>query len=219
MIIFFFLLVVVVFLVAFIWQRSIQQPASKSRRFLTLIGGLMVLGSFFFLSWVTISVLDLSITPDIVETILEHRGMKKAAKLVSAFSKLVDIPGWLLLFPLFNTDFLSAILIVLVFLTGVAGFAWFPLSFLLPSASSRYIGMFLALISFGLAFFMLLRIPAIDALGTTGSFLPALIVFMFRIELAAGVWVAWFGLLLIGIGGLLELLPTHADTTYHIPDY
>jgi hypothetical protein len=119
---------------------------------------------------------------------------------------LGGIPGWLLFFVIPTFSLWLRLTLVLVGITGLVGFTWAWLVELIPSESLRHWGWrIVASMSLLSALLLLFQMPTIETWGSTETFLPGLLAWWGMAQIGEGVWVTWVGLVLLGVGSLLEL--------------
>lgn len=204
--------------------------SNSNRHFpwLGLLGAALILFSFFRLPWVSFSFIkyiDLGsellkeLLPDLLGSLFEELGVKQITRLVS-WLLAGYLPGsWLwLLMP--SAKLFVRLVILLVGIVGAISGIWNLLCIVVPTGTvRRRMGKLQAIFGFLAALLLLLQMPTIDAWGTTKSFLPALFALLMGAQLAYGVWVAWLGLLLVGISGLREGFVNNERRTPQLEPY
>jgi hypothetical protein len=192
-------------------------PSDRFRlRLPAALGGVMILSSFITMPWIRFAPLDYLTevvpdmlwvrAPELLSVLIRWLGHTGVAKLVSLFSSIGFLPGWLAMFLMPTKDIGIRTLIFLVALTGLLGAVWFLLSlFIRHRALCRGMGGFCALASFVVALLLLLNAPTLDAWASKGAFLPGLLALISGAHMGYGVWVAWVGLLLLGAGNAFDV--------------
>jgi hypothetical protein len=183
------------------------------------VGAGLVLASFVTMPWVSFSPFGylVHIGPELIEdqvpgiltSLFRLLGHGETAKLMSRISDVASLPGWMLLFLMPTKNLWIRLVILLVGFTGLTGLFWFTVSLFIQNRTvRRSIGAIQSLMSFLVAVLLLLNMPTIDAWGSANSFIPDLITLVSGAHMGWGVWVAWIGLLLLGLGNLLDVLAT-----------
>jgi hypothetical protein len=201
------------------------EPGGMATRLPAIIGACMVLFSFAFLPWAKFSpgsyVLDLTpellgdYVPKALTGILKLLGQQGLAKGVSLLESLVGIPAWILLLGVWPMAlFVSpsywpmTLALTLVPLVGVATIVWLAatLLFTIGSDARRKAGRVQAIAAAVSGLLLLAQMPVIDALGSAGTLVPRFLLTLGGARMSSNVWMAWWGLVLIAIGGLLEMM-------------
>ena len=145
------------------------------------------------------------VAPGIIAAVLRHLEHRVPARLVSLLESVGAIPGALL--PILSYAGWGVRLVpVLVALIGILRLIWFPLT-TFCSSNKRYVAAWIqAGTSLLAALLLLLEMPAIDTLvGRDHLWLGALAV-LSGAHMGVGVWQAWLGLVLLSIGGVIDLV-------------
>ena len=185
-------------------------------RVVCTIGAGLVTASFLSMPWVVFSPTDyvIHLGPEVIEDagiegvafLLELVQKSEVSRVVSLFSGIGFIPGWLLIILLPSKILGVRLVILAVGLTGIFGLLWFPVSLFLrsdqPSRAASWLQLVLGL---GLALLLLVQMPVIDSWGTKGTLWPALVAILAGVKMGPGIWVAWMGLIILAIGSLLQL--------------
>lgn len=230
MCLFIFFFIGAVALIVWTLQGIASKPDVVHARVPTFVGAFLVITSFTSMPWVHFApfnyLIDIGMGPDIfleqasetIAFVFRHLGQKGVARLFSFIAWFGFIPGWALIFLIPSQAIFVRLVIALVGIVGVLSALWVPISLFIQNETiQRIIGVLQAIFAFLAAFLLLLQMPTIDAWGSKGTFMPGLITLMSGAQLGIGVWVAWIGLLLLGIGGLLGV--TVANRANAVPDY
>lgn len=205
----------------------------------TVLGILITLGSFAFLGWVKLSpvgyMLDVVAdvltkhfpdTLDLIPQILDSEGAKRV---VSTILSLGGIPGWLLVIIIPTTDLFVRIILILVPFTAGMSLLWLPFSSIVESERvRRFASLGQAVTAFLVAILLLIQIPKIDALTNPENLFLRFLALIGGAQVGFATWLAWAGILLLGIGGLVlasrsaESSPPEGDSgeaSYDEPDH
>jgi hypothetical protein len=194
-----------------------------------VLGTVFVLYSFFALPWISFTPLSYftegvlgevgqEIAPDVLEHLFRWANWEDASRVLKFVMSVGYIPGWALVFAIPSTAILVRATIVVVGLVGFLTVLWLPISFAVRNPSiTRSLAFGQSLIAVMSALLLLSQMPTIDAWGTTGSFALGLVALTVGAQMGYGVWVAWFGLILVAAGALLSIVPVSGATQYADP--
>lgn len=201
------------------------EQGGMATRLPAVVGASLVLFSFAFLPWAKFSpgsyVLDLApellgdYLPKVLAELLKLLGAQGLAKVISLLEELIGVPAWLLLIGAWVTVLFVtpsgwplAVALALAPAVGLATFFWLATTvlFTVRSGARRTAGGIQAVIA-GLSTMLLLaQMSAIDALGSAGTLAPRFLLALSGARMSSNVWMAWWGLVLIAVGGLLEAM-------------
>ena len=209
------LLVATIFIMWTLWGSG-DQPDRFRLRLPAIAGSVMVFTSFLFMPWIKFAPIDylINILPDLIEDdvtnalafLIKLLGQVRVAKLVTLITSIGYLPGWALIILMPTKSIMVRLTIFLVGLVGLVGLLWFPISlFIHKQTVFRTVSIVQAIISFLVALLLLFQTPMIEAWGSSGTFFPGLITLFSGVQMGFGVWVAWVGLLLLGLGNLFQI--------------
>jgi len=184
-------------------------------RLITLLGFFLVGGTFFFQPWVKFDFLGyINPTPeflrqlfagDLINKLIELLGVGWISKLLHVFHMFTSFNGW-------QIEFIPTLGIWIRFCTllPLFPFALSIIGILIGSAHrgslvAHLIGWVLLISGLVSATLLLLALPELDALGIRGHFQWALLATILGTRMGNGPWLCLVGLLLISLGGLVEL--------------
>lgn len=212
-----FLLIASLLLIGWTMRGLGEHGDSMYPRVLCIAGGGMVLLGCIFLPWVAFVPLVyveldfgadffLEYAPGVATWLLRFIGQRGLGVVFSLVQRFGSIPAWLLVLLMPTTSIWVRVVILLVGLTGSLSIVWFLASLFSHNESiQRVLTGTQAFSAFLAAFLLLFQMPTIDAWGSTGTFLPGLLVIATGARMGSGVWAAWLGLLILGVGSLLTL--------------
>jgi len=208
--------------------RARDDPVQMLAQACRALGVFLPLGSFLFLPWVIFApgqylVNALSgVLPgyvlELVPRLLGLLGLKEIERVLSWIESLGGAPAWMLVIvPTFG--WLLRLTLLLIPLLAGLGLLWLLLtSFLTPGAEvRRIVGLVQALLAGLVALLLLFEMPAIDSLHARGNVYLRTLVVLAGARLTPFVWLAWFGLMLLAVGGGIEAL--HAQPAPPAPRY
>jgi hypothetical protein len=207
----------IIWVVFFFLARKLDTPLMQGfrPRLVTLLGFFLVGTGFFFQPWIKFEFLDyINPTPeflrqffsgDLLNKIIQLIGVGWINKLLNLFHMFTRFNGWQIeLIPTLS------IWIRLCTLLPLFPFAISLLGILIGSAyrgslAARAFGGIMIISGFISAVALLWALPGLDALGIQGNFQWALLATILGTRMGNGPWFCIIGLLLIIIGGLIEL--------------
>lgn len=194
--------------------------ASKPR-LITLLGIVLIVGAFFFQPWIKFSFLDYLVpTPEFIKRIapsevvailVEKLGMEWLGKLIHIFKMFTKFNGWQIeLIPTLGVS--TRIITVFPPILAVATILTLPVCATFRGRFvSKTIGLFMLIFSIINAVLLLSALPDLDALGIQGNFQWNLFATILGAHIGNGPWFCLLGLMLLGLGGLIELVDTPSD--------
>ncbi len=208
--------IIITFVAVFIWSAG---GTDRFRRWTAArIGAAAVGFGFLSLPWLYFSwvewldlLVNFSEAAEFGAYLIERAGIVRALRFINQWGGgiirwLGWIPGWALFFVIPTFSFWLRLTLILVGITGLASVSWSWIAVIIPSTSLQQWGWrMMAGLSLTTALLLLTQLPAIESLGSAGTFLPGLAVWVSMVQMGWGVWVVWFGLLLLGAGSLLAL--------------
>jgi hypothetical protein len=214
---FFAFILLAIALVTYSLNLAYREPSGMGARLPTIAGITLSLGSFFFLPWVKFSPVSylVNVEPEILGDyvsevlafILRLLGQTGVAAILSLLESIGGIPGWLLVVVIPTSDWLTRLTLILVPITGGLSLLWLAFTlFVNPIAARRIFGIGQAIFALMTALLLLSQIPTIDALGISGNLPLRFLTVISGARMSSSVWLAWLGLLLIGVGGLAEVI-------------
>jgi hypothetical protein len=191
-------------------------------RWLTsMLGAVVIIGAFFFQPWIRLDFVEyIDPTPEFLEQLIpkeltlflaRHIGVQWISKFVQVFLFFTRLNGWKIqLLPTIGLFTRAATLLPLLPLA---------LGLLTVFIGSMYRGKFLAkilgysLIGLSLLSLILLLIvlPDLDALGIRDQFHWSLFAAILGVRLGNGPWLCIVGLLLLCLGGVVEIVDTSPE--------
>lgn len=183
----------------------------------SLAGAMMVLGSFFFMPWLEFSPIRYlfdqvpealrDLLPSALGNLLKMFGQRAAGDVLELLTGLVALPGLALVFVIPSFDVFGRFVLILVPVVASISLFWFTLNIFLPPTSfGRVMGGLQTFFAFLAALLLLIEMPTLDALTLEQNLTFRFVAVLLGAHLGWGVWVAWVGLLLLGCGGLIEIM-------------
>ena len=207
-----FLIWLVIFSLLFRMKHPSSFLDALRRRSGTLLAALMIFASFFFQSWVEMrfanyfmdlpNTLNDDVIRGIIRTILEHLKIGWLAPFIHTLVG-IELTGW-------HISLMLWLGWRLVWVIAPLGIALAALLFLLPSCKwrgekwIRYLGIAQVVLSLVAMAGLLASLPAIAHLGANVSFEGNMLSDLLAPGLATGPWFTLLGLLMIGVGGLIN---------------
>lgn len=193
-----------------------QEPKGMGVKMPTLLGILLSLGSFIFLPWVTFSPIsyfrkilpDLvrEFAPGIIPLLLRLVGQDQIAWFLERLDALAGIPGWLLIAIIPTTNLVVRFALTLIPVVSGISLLWLPISLFVGSPDTRRVmGYLQALFGAIAALLLLIEMPVIHSLGSYGVFPLRLVMVLSGAKMTINVWWAWIGLVMIAMGGLVDV--------------
>ncbi|MBN1874685.1 MAG: hypothetical protein JXA33_10680 [Anaerolineae bacterium] len=207
------------FVVFVIVMRLPQDWAAALRlRLVTLLGCVVALGAYFSQAWIEFNPIEY-ITPsdvldcipeDLLAFIVEKMGSEQGAKILRILADFMQLNGWQTqVIPTYSiaTRVCTLFAPVLAF----AALLWIPFGVWLrgKKLTAMVGGLMIFLNGVG-SILLLLVLPDLDALGMAGDFHGMLLATLVGAHLGNGPWWAIIGMLLIAVGGVVEIMD-HPD--------
>ncbi len=189
-------------------SRNQQQPHLR-RRILTLIGSTITIMSFF-LPWIEISPLNYVFTTgtdgmsEVLAGLLRMLHLERVADVVDFITILGGIPGWLLMLILPTTDPWVRLVMFYVAIVACINGGWLVISLLTPAGFSKKMHLVQTATALLACIFLLICMPQLDAFGDNQNTYIRFMTTIAGVHLGGAVWLAWVGLILIGIGGGIQ---------------
>lgn len=201
--------------VALAVREAQREAGGFGSRLPTLFGATLALSSFIFLPWIKVSptryIFEAApeilreILPGVLTNLLKAIGARVPGGLFDFVDELIGLPGWTLVFVMPSLDLYVRFVLLLVPIVAGISLLWFTVNIFLPPTSfGRVMGGLQSFFAFLGAVLLLLQLPTMDALTYEQNLTARLITVLLGVHLGAGVWAGWIGLLLLGIGGLIE---------------
>lgn len=193
-----------------------EEHADRFRRRVPhIVGSLFIFSSFFFWGWVKFAPLDFAINfiPDLFKDsaigligwIFNLLGDAQISRLISWVTSIGSLPGWLLLIFIPTGQIFLRTLLLTIGLFSVLYLVWAPLSVVLAySKIVRFINIALGSVAAGQAVSIFYLLPTIDSWGSAGTEWPGFLALVLGVQMGSGVWITWFGLLLIAVGNFID---------------
>ncbi len=196
-------------------------------RMVTLLGAVLVGGGYFFQPWIELDFISyFNPTPEFIHQLfpreiatmlVERFGVSWLHRALQLFNIFTSLNGWQIqLLPTYDWltrgwAFLPLFCLLLALLTVLIGLT-VPGNFL-----ARGAGMALIFVSVLDALGLLLSLPAIDALGIHNNFQIGLLATLLGVHLGNGPWICVFGLLVLSVGGAVEIIEQRSSSTIRVP--
>lgn len=224
------LLIIAAVLVVWAIRQAQTGEGNFGFRIPSLVGAMMVLGSFFFMPWLEFSpiryLLDQvpealrDLLPSALGNLLKMFGQRAAGDVLELVAGLVALPGLALVFVIPSFDVFGRFVLILVPVVASISLFWFTLNIFLPPTSfGRVMGGLQTFFAFLTALLLLIEMPTLDALTLEQNLTFRFVAVLLGAHLGWGVWVAWVGLLLLGSGGLIEIMNQSVAETGRARDY
>jgi hypothetical protein len=214
---FFAFILLAIALVTYSLNLAYREPSGMGARLPTIVGITLSLGSFVFLPWVKFSPVSylVNVEPEILSDyvsevlalLLRLLGQTGVATILSLLESIGGIPGWLLVVVIPTSNWLTRFTLIMIPIVGGLSLLWLAFTlFVNRVAARRIFGMGQAIVALLTALLLLLQMPTIDAFGVAGNLPLRFLAVLSGARMSSSVWLAWLGLLLIGVGGLAEVI-------------
>ncbi len=201
-----------------IWVlRLFQHQPRRAAQVLTLVGGLFTLGSFL-LPWVIFSPVSYLIklgpegvnegAPKVLAWLLQLLRQPGAAGVAEVIESIGGIPGWLLIVIIPTTNLWVRLIMILVVVSSVISLVWLLLSLAISSSVTKVAGGLQTFFTFLTAILLLSQMPTLDAMGSEGNIYFRLLAVLAGGRMGYGVWLAFLGLMVLSVGGLIFAFST-----------
>ncbi len=209
-------LIVVWIFIFVIWKFLRQSNPSVRFGSITLLGMFLTFSAFFFEPWIvfdfasyldpTPALLRVLIPGDLVVFLIQRFGIEWMGTLVKWFERLTRLNGvGIHLIPTLGmgTWFITWMPLIPLFISPIV----FVLGLFAPSTKFARIGGWILLcFSSFTALTLLLLLPHLDTVGAESNFQLSLLATLLGAHLGIGPWICITGLLLLGVGGLIEII-------------
>lgn len=215
------------FAILIIWlafkQAGKENKKGLGSRLPTIIGCLLTWGSFIGLPWVKFApaqyVLKIGIPligdylPEWLAAILHLLGQERLAGIVSIFESLIGVPAIVLALFIPTSDWFVRLALMSVGVLATLTLVYMLATIFIRSDDLRvWGGVFQCGAGLIAALILLSQMPAIDLLGTASNLPLRFVAVIAGARMSTAVWFAWVGLILIGIGGLIDAAFVHASS-------
>ncbi len=179
-------------------------------RLLTLLGVALILGGFFQ-PWLNLDFLRyVRLGPDVLTAflpeVLQQIGPEPVAKVLFLLERVTHLNGWQMqLVPFYNVP--TRLAAVAPLLLAMAALVWTPWgASLAGSRACKAVGGILTCLSLALLVALTAAAPILDALGQPQQLEWSLLTVLLGVRVGNGVWLTLVGLLLLAIGGVVEVV-------------
>jgi hypothetical protein len=209
---YFLLLAAIVAIVIVVVLRASTPLANAFKpRLITLLGIVLILGSFFFQDWVRFDFIQyLRVGWDPLRELAPEAaglfGMENFTPLLRVLLGAASLNGLqLALVPFFGLGTRAAL--VFPSLIALAALVWLPFGTSYSgSLPCKVVGVLLAVVSILALIGLAMAIPQVDALGVDDQIHWAILAVLLGVRMEMGPWLTMVGLSLLFVGGIVEIM-------------